>query len=160
MQAPTTLGRSDAMSTPGSPPRYEADDSANAGDGPRTEIAAIAGSVRSASWAKALLRATANQLSPGIDLTIWHDLEQVPPFNEDRESEPVSAAVAGLREVVARTDALLIVTPEYNGSFPGILKNALDWASRPYGTSVLQQTPIAVVGTSLYRAAVLRRCLT
>jgi chromate reductase, NAD(P)H dehydrogenase (quinone) len=114
----------------------------------RVEIVAIAGSLRTGSWARALLRAAANRVPTNVELNIWDDLELVPPFNEDRESGPTDPAVASLRDAIDRADALLIVTPEYNGSFPGVLKNALDWASRPYGSSVLQRTPIAAVGTS------------
>lgn len=149
MRAPTTVESFDATVTSGDLAKDETGrHGGGAGVGSRTEIAALAGSTRSASWAKALLRAAAKQLPADIELVIWNDLDQIPPFNEDRESEPVNPAVASLRDAIHRTGALLIVTPEYNGSFPGVLKNAIDWASRPYGDSVLQRTPIAVIGTS------------
>ena len=115
---------------------------------PQVEIAAIAGSLRAASWARSLLRATATRLPANIGLTIWDGLETVPPFNEDLEIGPAPAAVADLRQLIDRSDALLIVTPEYNRSIPGVLKNALDWASRPFGWSVLTSKPVAAVGTS------------
>jgi chromate reductase len=111
------------------------------------QIAGIAGSLRSASWARSLLRTTAQQ-STNVDLTIWDALGKVPLFNEDLESGPVPEAVADMRELIDRSDALLIVTPEYNQSIPGVLKNALDWASRPYGQTVLKDKPVAAVGTS------------
>ena len=125
-------------------------DSADArrGADAHVEVAAIAGSLRTASWARALLRATAKQLPPNIKLTIWDYLEAVPPFNEDAEGGAVPIAVADLRRLIDRSDALLIATPEYNTSMPGVLKNALDWASRPFGESVLRNKPVAAVGTS------------
>jgi chromate reductase, NAD(P)H dehydrogenase (quinone) len=94
-----------------------------------------------------LLRAPA-QHSTNVDLTIWDALGKVPLFNKDLESGPVLEAVADMGEVIDRSDALLIVTPEYNQSIPGVLKNALDWASRPYGQTVLRDKPVAAVGTS------------
>ena len=115
---------------------------------PRIEIAAIAGSLRAGSWARALLRAAADRVPPCVGLTIWEGLEEVPPFNEDRETRPAHPAVAEMRALVEGSGALLIVTPEYNGSLPGVLKNALDWASRPYGASALQSRPVAALGTS------------
>jgi len=114
----------------------------------RVEIAAIAGSLRAASWARALLRAATELLPDNVRLTIWDGLGEVPPFNEDLESGPVPSAVADMRELIQRCDALLIATPEYNRSVPGVLKNALDWASRPYGQTVLKSKLVAVVGTS------------
>jgi chromate reductase len=93
------------------------------------------------------LRAISQQ-STNVDLTIWDALERVPLFNEDLESGPVPEAVADMREIIDRSDALLIVTPEYNQSIPGVLKNALDWASRPYGQTVLKDKPVAAVATS------------
>jgi len=112
------------------------------------KIAAISGSLRTGSWARALVRAAAKRLPAGVDLTIWDGLEGIPPFNQDREDDPVHPAVAEMRELIAGCDVLLIVTPEYNHSMPGVLKNALDWASRPYGSCVLQGKPVAAVGTS------------
>ena len=112
------------------------------------EIVAIAGSLRTSSWARALLRAVSDRLPVGVRLTIWDGLGSVPPFNEDLESGPPPSAVADMRALIERSDVLLIATPEYNASMPGFLKNALDWASRPYGSSVLTGKPVAAVGTS------------
>lgn len=112
------------------------------------EIAAIAGSLRTASWARSLLRAAAAHLPAGTALTIWDGLGDLPFFNEDLESGPAPAAVADMRALIERSDAVLVVTPEYNQSVPGVLKNALDWASRPYGETVFKHKPVAVVGTS------------
>lgn len=72
----------------------------------------------------------------------------MPPFNEDVEAGPVPLAVADLREVIEQADAVLIATPEYNGSMPGQLKNALDWASRPRGGAVLEGKPVATMSAS------------
>jgi chromate reductase, NAD(P)H dehydrogenase (quinone) len=112
------------------------------------KIGAIAGSLRAASFARSVLRAASKQLPPNVELTIWVWLESVPPFSEDAESGPLPLAVADLRALIERSDALLIATPEYNTSMPGVLKNALDWASRPYGASALQDKPVAAIGTS------------
>lgn len=108
----------------------------------------IAGSLRRASSNRRLLAAAAHALPPGTRLRNWDELAAVPPFDEDAEDGLVPAAVASLRAAVAAADGLLLVTPEYNGSIPGQLKNALDWASRPYGDSVLTGLPVAVTGTS------------
>jgi len=114
----------------------------------RIEIAAIAGSLRAGSWARSLLRAAADHLPSNVGLTIWDGLESIPPFNEDLESGAAPFGVTDMRQLIATSDALLIVTPEYNQSIPGLLKNALDWASRPYGQSALIGKPVAVIGTS------------
>ncbi len=113
----------------------------------QVEIVGIAGSLRSASWARSLLRAAANLQSVNVRVTVWEGLEAVPLFNQDAE-DPVPAGVAEMRQLIENSDALLIATPEYNQAIPGVLKNALDWASRPYGASVLTDKPVAVVGTS------------
>ena len=76
------------------------------------------------------------------------DLALVPPYSEDHDVEPAPAPVARLRSRIETADALLIATPEYNGSIPGQLKNALDWASRPYPDNALRQKPVAVIGAS------------
>jgi chromate reductase, NAD(P)H dehydrogenase (quinone) len=113
----------------------------------QVEIVGIAGSRRSASWARSLLRAAANRPPVNVRVTLWDGLAAVPSFNEDAE-DPVPAGVAEMRDLIERSDALLIATPEYNQAIPGVLKNALDWASRPLGASVLTDMPVAVVGTS------------
>jgi chromate reductase len=75
----------------------------------------------------------------------WHCLAEIPAFDEDLEIPP---AVAALQREIAQADAVLFATPEYNGSVPGALKNALDWASRPFATNVLRHKPVAVIGAS------------
>lgn len=110
-------------------------------------IAGIAGSLRAGSHTRALLRAAASHRPPGLRLTIWDVLATVPPFSEDLEAAPAPGAVAELRQLIG-ADAVLIITPEYNGSVPGQLKNALDWASRPRGAAVLEGKPAAVISAS------------
>jgi chromate reductase len=110
-------------------------------------ILGISGSLRRDSYNTRLLEAARRELPAGAELELWTELEDVPPYNEDADgAEP--AAVRSLKESVAAADAVLVSTPEYNGSFPGQLKNALDWASRPLATSPLRNVPIAVVGAS------------
>jgi len=111
-------------------------------------IAAIAGSLRAGSRTRALLRAAAHDLPPDIRLAIWDGLARVPPYSEDLEAGPAPAGVTALRALIAGAGAVLIVTPEYNGSIPGQLKNALDWASRPRGGAVLEGKPAAAMSAS------------
>jgi chromate reductase len=87
-------------------------------------------------------------LPPDVELETADMLDRIPPFNEDWEDEPAPVAVAQLRRLIAESDGLLIATPEYNGSIPGQLKNALDWASRPHGSAALQGKPAAVISAS------------
>jgi len=115
-------------------------------------VLALSGSLREASFNTALIRA-AQRLAPA-DLTIepYAGLGAIPPFNEDVEPVP-PAAVVDLRQRIAAADALLIATPEYNYGVPGVLKNALDWASRPSfpitsWISPLAHKPIAIVGAA------------
>src|SRR5260370_40415900 len=111
-------------------------------------IAAIAGSLRAGSHSRALLRAAARDLPPDIRLAIWDGLEHVPPYNEDLEAGRAPAGVAALRRLIAGAGAGLIVPPEYNGSIPGQLKNALDWASRPRGAAALESKPTATIAAT------------
>lgn len=113
-----------------------------------TKIAGIAGSLRRGSFNRMLLQAATQVLPPGVELTTFDALDRIPPFNEDWESGPAPLAVAQLRQLIADSDGLLIATPEYNGSIPGQLKNALDWASRPHGSAALQHKPAAVISAS------------
>jgi chromate reductase len=110
-------------------------------------ILGIAGSLREGSHNRMLLRAAAERLPPGADFVEWNGLAAIPAFNEDQETDPPVAVRAFLAEIDA-ADALLIATPEYNASVPGALKNALDWASRPFPENVLRYKPCAVIGAS------------
>jgi chromate reductase len=110
-------------------------------------VLGISGSLRRDSFNTRLLEAAGSLLPAGAELTLWDGLKAVPPFSEDDEHRP-PPAVQALRDAIAEADALLIATPEYNGSAPGQLKNALDWASRPRGACVLAGKPVAVTGAS------------
>ena len=103
------------------------------------KILAISGSLRSDSLNSRVLRGAAEMLPAGVELELWDGLKEVPPYDEDDDVTPAPAAVARLRAAIAGADALLIATPEYNSSIPGQLKNALDWASRPFATNVAAQ---------------------
>lgn len=111
-------------------------------------IVGIPGSLRRESFNRKVLLAAALELPPGTTLEVWDGLWAVPPFNEDDEAGPVYPAVAELRRVIQAADALFIATPEYNGSLPGQLKNALDWASRPRGSSALQNKRVGTASAS------------
>ncbi len=110
-------------------------------------ILGIAGSLRRASLNRAALRA-AQQLTPeGVNLEIF-DLEGIPPFNQDEEAHPPER-VALFKQRIRAADAILMVTPEYNYSIPGVLKNAIDWASRPYGDNSWDGKAVAIMGASV-----------
>jgi len=119
------------------------------------EILGLSGSLRRDSHNTRLLEGTRELLAPGTRLVIFDQLAAIPPYSEDLEAEqPTPPAVAALKAAIERADALLIATPEYNGSIPGQLKNALDWASRPVASTPLRGKPAAVLGasTSLFGA--------
>lgn len=111
-------------------------------------VLGISGSLRHDSHNNALLRAAAERLPAGAELTLYEGLAEIPPYDEDVELDGVPEPVRELREAVRGADAVLIATPEYNHSIPGQLKNALDWVSRPAGQSALNGTPAAVIGAS------------
>jgi chromate reductase len=110
-------------------------------------ILGISGSVRRGSHNRKLLRAAGDALPPGVELVEWEGLAALPIFDEDLEDSPPESVREFLEEV-EDADALLIATPEYNASVPGGLKNALDWASRPFPDNVLRDKPSAVIGAS------------
>jgi chromate reductase len=113
----------------------------------KIRILGFAGSLRKGSYNKMLLRA-ARELAPEqMELEIF-DLEGIPPFNQDLEKNP-HEKVKEFKEKIQAADGLLIVTPEYNYSIPGVLKNAIDAASRPYGTSPFGGKPVAIMSASI-----------
>jgi chromate reductase, NAD(P)H dehydrogenase (quinone) len=114
---------------------------------PAVRVLAIGGSLRSGSRNRRLLEIAAEGAPAGVQVELWDGLKQVPPFDEDDEHDP-ALSVRRLRAALAAADGVLIATPEYNGSLPGQLKNALDWASRPYDSNVLRGKPVAIVGAS------------
>jgi chromate reductase len=118
-------------------------------------ILGISGSLRRDSHNTRLLRAAAGTLPPGFELELYEHLRELPPYDTDLDVEPADPAVAGLRRAIEEADGVLIATPEFNGSLPGALKNALDWASRPFPENALRGKPVAVVGasTGLFGAA-------
>jgi chromate reductase len=109
-------------------------------------ILGISGSLRVGSYNTNLLRAAAEAAPEGVELVVWEGLREVPPYDADLDLEPAPEPVRLLREAIADADALLIATPEYNASVPGQLKNAVDWASRPFPESALRGKPAAVIG--------------
>jgi chromate reductase len=111
-------------------------------------VLGISGSLRSGSHNTALLRAAAELLPPPAKLELFDRLKDVHPYDADDDVDPVPEGARRLREAIARADAVLIATPEYNHSIPGQLKNAIDWASRPFPDNVLQGKPVAVIGAS------------
>src|SRR5688500_11927659 len=111
-------------------------------------ILALPGSARSASHNARLLRHAAERAPAGVELEVWDGLKSIPPYDEDVDTDFPPQAVAALRQAIADADGLLIATPEYNSSIPGVLKNAIDWASRPRATTPLQGKPAAVVGAT------------
>ena len=110
-------------------------------------VLGVSGSLRSHSHNLRLLRAAAALLPPDAELVIFSGLKAIPPFDEDDEDAP-GLAVRSWREAIRDADALLFATPEYNSSIPGVLKNAVDWASRPIATAALRNKPAAVIGAS------------
>jgi chromate reductase len=110
-------------------------------------ILGIAGSLRSGSYNRGLLRAASELLPPGVSLESF-TLDDIPLFSADVMAEGDPPAVQTLKERIKAADAVLIATPEYNYSIPGVLKNAVDWASRPSKNSVLRGKPIGIVGAS------------
>jgi chromate reductase len=111
-------------------------------------VLAINGSLRDGSHNGALLRAAGRLLPSDATLVELRGLALVPPYDEADDVAAPPAPVAALRGALASADAVLFSTPEYNSSIPGQLKNALDWASRPFPDNALRGTPAAVIGAS------------
>ena len=111
-------------------------------------ILGICGSLRRDSWNRRTLEAARRLVPPGVALRLYEDVASLPPYDQDEDRRPAPAAVQLLRDAIAAADAVLVVTPEYNGSVPGALKNALDWASRPFPDNCLRDKPVAVVAGS------------
>jgi chromate reductase, NAD(P)H dehydrogenase (quinone) len=112
-------------------------------------VLAISGSLRESSHNTTLLQVAAKLLPPGVEVDFYDGLRDIPAYDEDLESEAgAPPAVERLRKAIAEADAVLVATPEYNGSVPGFLKNAFDWVSRPIATNTLRNKPVAVMGAS------------
>jgi NAD(P)H-dependent FMN reductase len=114
-----------------------------------TKILVLLGSLRAASVNRQLAELAIESAPDGVELRLYEGLGDLPHYNEDIDTADAPAAVVALREAAAGADAALVVTPEYNGSIPGVLKNAIDWLSRPYGNGALKDKPVAVIGTAL-----------
>ena len=110
-------------------------------------VLGIAGSLRKASFNRGVLRAATELAPEGVSIEIF-ELDGIPGFNQDDEQNPPEE-VAELKRKIREADAILFVTPEYNYSVPGVLKNAIDWASRPYGDSAWNGKPAAIMGASI-----------
>ena len=114
---------------------------------PKIKVLGFAGSLRKGSYNKALLRAALELAPDNMSLEIF-DLEGLPLFNQDLENDP-PPKLREFKSKIKAADAILIASPEYNYSIPGVLKNALDCASRPYGDNVLAGKPVAIMGASV-----------
>lgn len=114
-----------------------------------TRILAVSGSLRQNSYNTALARAAAELTPAGVDVELYTGLGELPPFDADTDGADAPTAVRELRARIESSDAVLFVTPEYNGSIPGVLKNAIDWASRPpRGGAALWGATVAVAGAT------------
>ena len=114
-------------------------------------ILTLVGSLRAASLNRQLAEVAAETAPDGVRLELYQGLDELPFYNEDLDTAEPPASVAALRAAADAASAALVVTPEYNGSIPGVLKNAIDWLSRPFGASALKGKPLAVIGTAAGR---------
>ncbi|MER7571413.1 NAD(P)H-dependent oxidoreductase [Streptomyces sp. NPDC126514] len=112
-------------------------------------ILALVGSLRAGSHNRQLAEAAVQLAPEGAEIELFEGLAEIPFYNEDIDVEgSVPAPAAKLRAAAQATDAFLLFSPEYNGSIPAVLKNAIDWLSRPYGAGAFGGKPVAVVGTA------------
>ena len=112
------------------------------------KVLVLLGSLRAASINRQLAELATESAPDGVRLQLFDRLGDLPFYNEDIDTEDVAEPVKALRTAAAAADAALVVTPEYNGSIPGVLKNAIDWLSRPFGNGALTGRPVAVVGAA------------
>jgi chromate reductase len=115
--------------------------------GQPVKILGFVGSLRKGSYNKALMRAAVNLAPENARIEVF-DLEGIPPFNQDLENQSPQI-VKEFKSKIRQADAILIASPEYNYSVPGVLKNAIDWASRPYGDNAFEGKPVAVMSASI-----------
>ena len=114
-----------------------------------TTVLTLVGSLRNGSTNQQLAEATVANAPEGVEVNLYAGIEDIPFYNEDIDVEgQVPAAAVALREAAGAADALLLVSPEYNGTMPAVLKNAIDWLSRPFGAGALSGKPAAVIGTA------------
>jgi NAD(P)H-dependent FMN reductase len=120
-----------------------------------TKVLALVGSLRAASINRQIAELAAAVAPDGVTVTVFEGLGELPFYNEEiddavnAEVQHAPAPVVALRAAAADADAALVVTPEYNGSFPAVVKNAIDWLSRPFGNGGLKDKPLAVIGGSM-----------
>jgi NAD(P)H-dependent FMN reductase len=112
------------------------------------KVLVLLGSLRAASINRQLAELATESAPDGVHLQLFDRLGELPFYNEDIDTEDVAEPVQALRAAAADADAALVVTPEYNGTIPGVLKNAIDWLSRPFGNGALKGKPVAVIGTA------------
>jgi NAD(P)H-dependent FMN reductase len=115
------------------------------------KVLVLVGSLRAESINRQLAELAAEAAPDGVTLQLFDRLGELPFYNEDIDNEDIdkeAGPVAALRQAGAEADAALVVTPEYNGSIPGVLKNAIDWLSRPFGNGALKDKPLAVIGAA------------
>ncbi len=115
------------------------------------EILAVSGSLRQGSYNTRLLRAAAEAAPEGIEVVLWDGVRNLPLYDEGLERGKLPESVRRLREDWREADAILFSTPEYNGSVSGVLKNAVDWGSRPEGDAALRNKTVAIIGASTGR---------
>jgi NAD(P)H-dependent FMN reductase len=113
-----------------------------------TKVLVLLGSLRAGSINRQLAELAIETAPDGVSLELFDRLGELPFYNEDIDTADVAEPVKALRAAAAEADAAIVVTPEYNGSIPGVLKNAIDWLSRPFGNGALKGKPVAVVGAS------------
>src|SRR5690554_5490340 len=121
----------------------------------KIRILGIAGSLRSQSFNRAALREATKLVPENAEIEIFELTGDIPGFNQDDENNPPEK-IAELKRKIREADAILFVTPEYNYSVPGILKNVIDWASRPYGDNAFSGKPAAIMGASIGNIATAR----
>ena len=119
-----------------------------------TKVLALVGSLRAASINRQIAELAADVAPDGVTVTVFEGLGELPFYNEEIDPAvgapgDAPAAVTALRAAAAEADAVLVATPEYNGSFPAVVKNAIDWLSRPFGDGALKGKPLAVVGGAM-----------
>lgn len=112
------------------------------------KVLVLVGSLRAASVNRQMAQLAVESAPTGVTVEVFNRLGELPFYNEDIDNEDVAEPVKALRAAAADADAALVVTPEYNGSIPGVLKNAIDWLSRPFGNGALKGKPAAVIGGS------------
>jgi chromate reductase len=119
-------------------------------------VLGIAGSLRKESYNRALLRAAIELAPPELEIRPFERLGELPLFDADLEAREVPEAVEALKAAMREADGILIATPEYNHSIPGVLKNAIDWASRPAGRAAYDGKPVGIMGVTPGRGATIR----